>query len=85
MIMIDRNDNTAVSTKTLFEEWKTLKETEPENHQAAFTMELLEIILATINGRNDMEITGIPAKELDRIIARLAFKANICKFSLCEV
>lgn len=41
------------------------------NHGETFTVELLEIIMATINGRNDFEIVGMKPHEIENILHKL--------------
>ena len=51
----DLNDGVIITPEMLYDEWKSGRVTEPENHQETFDEELLEIILATNGGRNDLE------------------------------
>ena len=55
----------------LFKEWKAFRQEDPVNHAESFTAELFEIIMATINGRNDCEIIGPTASELDRYTRKI--------------
>ena len=55
----------------LFEEWKAFRKEDPWNHAESFSAEWFEILMATVNGRNDCEILGLTASELDRYIRKL--------------
>ena len=71
MRFIDLNDNGVVTVAGLFDEWVDGLQCEPENHQPSFQLEMIEIILATVNGRNDLVIDGLTGKEVERLIKRL--------------
>ena len=43
---------------------------------ASFRDEILETMLATINGRNDLEIIGLTNREINNIIVKLMKEAN---------
>ena len=71
MKFMDLNDR---RTYTLFEirkEWELLRNLEPENHAQDFKTEFFEILMATVNGRNDLEVIGLTHRETDRLIRRL--------------
>lgn len=55
----------------LFEEWKAFRQEDPVNHAESFSAEWFEILMATVNGRNDCEIIGPTASELDRYIRKI--------------
>lgn len=76
MRFIDIETGATVNLDYLKEEWQALRRTEPENHAMNFTTELLEIMLATVNGRNDIDIDGTTPREIDRIIRRLRAVVN---------
>lgn len=71
MTLKDLYDNSLITIADLKQEWEELREEEPENHQDTFHGELLEILMATISGRNDLEIVGPTPRETGRLIARL--------------
>ena len=71
MKLIDLNDGNIYTVADLKREWETFRQEEPENHAERFQIELLEILMATINGRNDLEIIGQPPQETSRLIIRL--------------
>lgn len=76
MRLIDTETGGTLGLEYLKEEYEALRRTEPENHQSTFKAELLEILLATVNGRNDCEITGLTAREVNRYILRLRPMVN---------
>lgn len=71
MRLRDLEDGRQYGLIDLKREWSDLRPIEPENHQETFTTELLEILMATISGRNDLEIIGQTPRETGRLIARL--------------
>ena len=71
MKLYDIEAEKVFSLPELFADWKTFKTEEPWNHAENFKTELFEILMATINGRNDCEVVGTTASELDRIIRRI--------------
>lgn len=71
MKLYDFNAEKELSLSELFSDWKAFKTAEPWNHAENFKTELFEILMATINGRNDCEVVGPTASELDRIIRRI--------------
>ncbi len=68
MRFIDKNDNHSYSLADLKMEWAILRLQEPENHSESFQIELLEILMATVNDRNDLEIEGVTRREDSAII-----------------
>ena len=76
MQFIDMNDDRVYTTRDLFNDWQSFRAEEPENHAASFAAEMLEIIMATINGRNDLEIIGTTPREISGTIARLRVKVR---------
>lgn len=71
MRLIDLNDGSMLTTADLKREWSELRPIDPENHAETFRTELLEILMATISGRNDLDIIGQTPSETGRLIARL--------------
>ena len=55
----------------MFNDWNTFRKEEPWNHAENFTTEIYEVLMATVNGRNDCTVSGMTAKEVDRYIQRL--------------
>ena len=78
MKLVDMNDGRAYSTADLKRDWTTFRKEEPENHAADFRTEFLEIIMATINGRNDLEIVGPTPRELSAVVDRLRASLPPC-------
>ena len=67
----DLNDGRPYTLTDLWKDWQCLRREEPENHAESFRIEMLEILMATVNGRNDLEINGMTPRETDRLISRL--------------
>lgn len=59
------------TTSDLYKEWKEFKKEDPFNHADSFKNEMFEIIMATINGRNDLVITDYTQNEIERLLKRL--------------
>ena len=64
MTLYDMNTEKTYTLPELWEEHKQFKAEEPYNHADTFREELHEILMATINGRNDCEVIGLTKKEL---------------------
>ena len=75
MKFIDLNDDHVYTVADLKREWEALRAEDSENHAESFQIELLEILMATINGRNDLEIIGMTPQEVTNYIIRLREKA----------
>lgn len=71
MTLVDLNDGYKYTLKALYDEWKVLNMEEPYNHSNSFKIEMFEILMATIYGRNDCRIEGLTPKETSRIINRI--------------
>ena len=71
MKFIDLNDDRVYTPADLKRDWTQFREEDPENHAARFKIEFFEIRMATINGRNDLEITGLTPRETSNLILRL--------------
>jgi hypothetical protein len=71
MKFIDLNDDRVYTPADLKRDWAQLREEDPDNHAASFRIEFFEILMATINGRNDLEITGLTPRETSNLILRL--------------
>lgn len=74
MKFIDMNDGREYTPADLKREWKQFRMEDPDNHSSRFTVEFYEILMATINGRNDLKIIGPIPKEISNIILRLRTK-----------
>lgn len=71
MRFIDMNDGKSHTLQDLYRDWKSFLAEDPENHAANFKTELFEILMATINGRNDLEIIGMTSREISNYIIKL--------------
>ena len=71
MRFIDLNDDQVYTIGELKKDWEVFRAEDPENHAPDFKTELFEILMATINGRNDLDIIGMTPKETSRFILRL--------------
>ena len=71
MKFIDLNDDRIYTPADLKRDWAQFREEDPENHAERFKIEFFEILMATINGRNDLEITGLTPRETSNLILRL--------------
>ena len=71
MQFIDLNDDRVYTLQDLRRDWAQFREEDPENHAPDFKMELFEILMATINGRNDLEILGLTHREISSLTLRL--------------
>ena len=71
MMFIDLNDDREYTVADLKRDWAQFWEEDPDNHAASFRIEFFEILMATINGRNDLEIVGLTPREISNYIIRL--------------
>ena len=71
MQFIDLNDEQVYTPADLKRDWTQFRAEDPENHAERFKIEFFEILMATINGRNDLEITGLTPRETSNLILRL--------------
>ena len=71
MQFIDLNDDRVYTLQDLHRNWAQFREEDPENHADRFKIEFFEILMATINGRNDLEIIGLTPREVSNYITRL--------------
>ena len=71
MKFIDLNDERVYTPADLKRDWAQFREEDPDNHAASFRIEFFEILMATINGRNDLEILGLTPKEVSNYIIGL--------------
>ena len=71
MRFIDLNDDRVYTLSDLHRDWAQFRQEDPDNHTASFRIELFEILMATINGRNDLDIIGMTPRETSNLILRL--------------
>ena len=71
MRFIDLNDSHTYTLADLKKEWEELRAADPENHAQDFKTEFFEILMATVNGRNDLDIIGPTPREVSNYIISL--------------
>lgn len=71
MKLYDANTEQEYSLLDLRNDWKEFRADDPENHADNFKAELFEILMATINGRNDCDVVGMTAREISNYIIKL--------------
>jgi hypothetical protein len=71
MRFIDLNDDQIYTLADVKKDWQEFRAEDPENHAPDFKTELFEILMATVNGRNDLDIIGLTPRETSNIIIRL--------------
>lgn len=71
MRFIDLNDDHIYTLADLKKDWQEFRAEDPENHAPDFKTELFEILMATVNGRNDLEIVGLTPRQTSNLIIRL--------------
>ena len=71
MKLIDLNDDRVYTPTDLKRDWAQFRDEDPDNHAASFRIEFFEILMATINGRNDLEILGMTHREISSLTLRL--------------
>ncbi len=69
MTLYDANIDRTLTLPELYADWKQFKAEDPWNHADNFMTELYEILMATVNGRNNCDIVGLtPSETCDYII-----------------
>lgn len=76
MKFIDGYTEHEYSLQDMYSDWIEFRAEDPWNHCIDFRTEMYEILMATINGRNDLEIVGLTMKELCNYIRRLNARLN---------
>lgn len=71
MKLYDANTEQEYSLLDLRNDWKEFREEDPENHADNFKTELFEILMATVNGRNDCTVIGMTAREISNYIVKM--------------
>ena len=59
MRFIDLNDHSVTTLSEIRRDWAAAHAVDPENTAPDFKTEIFEILMATVNGRNDLEIAGL--------------------------
>ena len=67
----DLNDSRVYTLSEIRRDWADAHAEDPENTAPDFKTEIFEILMATVNGRNDLEIANLTHRETDRLIQRL--------------
>ena len=76
MILVDTCSGERFTMRTLRHEYDLYKYEDPWNHARNFKTELYEILMASVNGRNDFDIVGPTPAEVFRYILRLRSNLN---------
>ena len=71
MKLIDTYSEREYSLMDLKADYLRFKAEDPLNHCEDFRTELFEILMASVNGRNDLDIIGLTNREVSRYITRL--------------
>ena len=71
MRFIDLSDDRVYTLHDLHRDWAQFRAEDPDNHAENFQIEFFEILMATINGRNDLEILGLTHREVSDLTLRL--------------
>ena len=71
MTFKDLNDSRVYTLSQIRRGWLDARADDPENTAPDFRTELFEILMATVNDRNDLEIISLTHRETDRLIQRL--------------
>lgn len=71
MKFIDLNDGHLYTIADLENDWRELRSEDPESYAGSFKIEFLEILMATVNGRNDLEVIGMTNHEVSNYIVKL--------------
>lgn len=74
MRLIDIDSDRVYTLSDLHCDWQTFRTDDPFNHADDFTTELYEILMATVNGRNDCDISGLTPTETCNYILTLRDK-----------
>lgn len=80
MTLQDIDTGRTYTLPELWKEWKQFRSEEPWNHADTFRTELYEILMATINGRNDCQVDGLTTRELCNYILsiRSRIRRGVC-------
>lgn len=71
MIITDMWTEKRITLQQLKNDYNELKKSEPLNHAEDFKTEYYILLMDTINGRNDIELSGLVPKEISNIIIKL--------------
>lgn len=76
MQFYDIDSDSKLNLIDLFRQWQEFKQIDSFNHSESFIIEMFEIIMATINGRNNLEIIGFTGNEISNIVIKLKGKID---------
>ena len=71
MKLYDENSEKLYSLPELKTEYQALRKTDKYNHADSFKVEFFNILMATVNGRNDCQVVGLLPAELSSYIIRI--------------
>ena len=71
MTFIDLNDDRIYTIADLKRDWQVSRTEDAESYAERFRIEFFEILMATINGRNDLEIIGLTPRETSGLLFTL--------------
>ena len=71
MKFFDLNDKSITTLSEIRRDWADAHAEDPENTAPDFLTEIFEILMSTVNGRNDLEIVGPTPREANRLILKL--------------
>jgi len=71
MQFISTYDGSTYTLHDMWKDWKEFRTDDPYNHADSFKTEMFEILMATINGRNDIDIVGMTPNEISNYVIRL--------------
>ena len=74
MVFRDQYNGEIYTLAGIKRDWESYREEDPENHCETFVAEMFEILMATVNGRNELEIIGLTSDETGRLIDKLREK-----------
>ena len=77
MRLYDIDSERELSVMDLYNDWNTFRNEEPWNHAESFKCELHNIIMDTINGRNNCDVVGMTPNEIEGYIIRLRLSGMI--------
>lgn len=71
MRLYDMDTEAVYTLPELYNDWQDFRKEEPWNHAEDFKTEIFEVLMATVNGRNNLEIVDLVPKEISRLIRRI--------------
>ena len=74
MVFVDMNSDEIITLQDMKNDYIRFKKEDSGNHADDFKTEVFEILMATINGRNDLEIIGLTPHEISTYTCKLRNK-----------